>query len=101
MSLNFFPSRSKTLSCDVAFCSYCANNFPPNTAAPSNTASDLRNDFFPRVAIEVAGIGDEHAIAWRIFVGRDVHLAVVDFRVVEEILSRGQPGWRIFPTSDP
>src|SRR6478752_5531909 len=50
----------------------------------------LRNNFLPRVALEVAGISDEHAIAWRILVRRDVHLAVADVGVVKKLLSRSQ-----------
>ena len=40
MSFSFLPSRSKSFSCEEAFCSYCAKSFPPKTEAPCSTASD-------------------------------------------------------------
>ena len=48
----------------------------------------LRDEFFPVLAIIIAGVGDEDAIARRVFVGRDVELAFVDVGARRENLCR-------------
>ncbi len=93
-SLILSPAISKTFSWEVAFCSYWAKIFPPQTAAPCRTASGLRNDFFPVVAFIVSGFGDEDAVAGSIFVGDDVDAAVVDGTGIEKILAGGDADGR-------
>ena len=94
MSFNFLPSRSKSLSCERGVLFVLREKSSAVNSRALQHGIGLRNQFFPGLAIVVAGVGDEDAVARRIFIGRDVDFAVVNFAGIEKIFPVVMPRGR-------
>src|SRR5438874_8847101 len=69
MSSSFLPSMSKSFSWELAWCSYCAKSFPPNTDNPCKTASvwGISSFQFSRLGLvrsEERRVGKECRCGW-------------------------------------
>ena len=89
MSPSALPSRSNSLSCELALCSYCARIFPSDDARALQDAVALRNNFLPVGALGIGRVHHEQMEVRRAFVGRDVNLAAENFAAVMKILAAG------------
>ena len=90
MSPSALPSRSKSLSCELAFFSYCARIFHPTIAVPCRMASVAGIISFQLARVGIGRVDHEQVEVRCVFIGGDVDLSPENLAVVMKVLAAGE-----------